>query len=76
MKTTKRIMAGELVRAFARYMPDAPRYCYHIRLFGKFFCSDDTADLADQVAAGFSKDELQELCLTIPEEEAYPCDED
>jgi len=65
----KRKMAGELVGAFGMYMPDAPISPYCIRLNGKFFCSHDTADLADKVAAAFNQHDLEVLYYTIPTKE-------
>lgn len=65
----KRSMAVELLSAFGRYMRDAPNHPYHIRLNGKFLCSHDTADLADQVAKEFSKTDLVGLMDTIPRED-------
>jgi len=65
----KRSMAGELVCAFGGYMPDAPTSPYVIRLNGKFFCSHDTAVLADKVSDHFSKVDLVGLMDTIPREE-------
>lgn len=65
----KRSMAVELLSAFGRYMEDAPNHPYHIRLNGKFLCSGDTADLADQVVKQFRKVELVGLMDTIPRED-------
>jgi len=66
---TKRQMAGELVGEFGKYMPDAPTTPYFIRLNGKFMCSADTAELAEQVEAYFSKRDLVGLMDTIPRED-------
>lgn len=62
---TKREMAGEIVGEFGEYMKDAPQKPYVIRLHGKFFCSHDTAELADQLELAFSKIELNEVYKEI-----------
>ena len=64
---TKRDMAGDLVGAFGKYMRDAPNQPYSVRLNGKFFCSHDTADLADKVSEYFSKADIYDLWLPIGE---------
>lgn len=69
MRATKRVIAGELVGAFGRHMPDAPHLRYHIRISGKFFAAPETHLLADKVAEAFTKVELVELRKMIPEEE-------
>lgn len=66
--STKREMAVDLLAAFGKFMPDAPTTPYYIRLNGKFFCSADTAELADQVTAYFSKTDLVDLVGLIPRE--------
>ena len=73
MAITKRVIAGELVGAFGRYMPDAPLLRYHIRISGRFFASEETHLLADKVAEAFTKRELLDLRKTIPEEEENQC---
>jgi len=62
---TKRDMAGEIVGEFGMYMKDSPQRPYYIRLNGKFFCSHDTAELADQLTLAFSKIELNEAYKEI-----------
>ena len=63
--STKREMAGEIVGEFAGYMKDSPQKPYVIRLYGKFLCSHDTADLADKIAEAFSVTELKEVMKEI-----------
>lgn len=66
----KREMAGEIVGNMGMYMPDAPTTPYYVRLNGKFFCSADTAELADQVTKFFSKPDLVGLHNMVKESEA------
>lgn len=33
----------------ARYMPSSPLTPYHVRWKGKFYCSNDTAELVERV---------------------------
>lgn len=55
----KRDIAGELVAKHGKFVQTAPDKFYYIRLGSYSFHSNDTADLADQVAKKFTKLELE-----------------
>ena len=69
MAKTKRDLAGELVGAFGRFMPDAPNLKYYVRLLGRSSHAAETDELADLVTERYTMKQLRELVKTIPEED-------
>lgn len=59
--STKRDIAVRLLEDYAVYMKDSPKLKYQIRLRGKFLASECTNDLANQVAATFTRKELEKM---------------
>lgn len=66
---TKRELAGDIVRYFGRYIEDAPKMKYHIRLGYLSFHAEDTHLLADKLAAKFKKTTLLYWHRQIPLDE-------
>jgi len=57
----KRDLAGHIVAKLGRYMPDAPRLCYHVRAGGRFFAAPDVEQLAELLVKEFSQAKLAKI---------------